>query len=634
MSATSDGIWTLAERRAWAPPEQLTCSEWAAKYRIITGKDAAEPGKWRHQRAPYLVGVMDAFSEPDIDTVVIRKAARIGGSEATRNAIGYWLDQDPGPIMIVYPTKESAQEQITNEIIPMLEDCPRLRRHSTGRAHDTTKNEIETLRARIYIGYGGSPQSLASRTIRFLIFDESDKAPPHSGAEADPLSLARRRLQTFGRRKKLVVISTPTTRDGVISKCFDACVDQRYYHVPCPHCGELQILAWAQLKWPKGDPDEDKNQRANRVLNDQSAWYECPACHGRIEERHKGSMIDEGLWVSKGYEPGEHPSSRSVAFQLSSLSSQLGITWSQIAAEWIGAQGDIGALMEFATQCLGEAFEEQVEAVSARSFGKRRDHEPGKVPSWAGRLISAADTQRHGFYWVTRAWGRNERSRLIAFGEATSFDDLRRKTLDASYDYEGGTGAISPDMLLIDSGGSNAQSMSFADAVYQFAARDPRIFAIKGSSAPNPARDIMRRRTDASRKTGGDVWLLDTNKFKDLLAARIQMPAQHDGGHIWEVNSAITDEYISHMTGEHKIQVRKGRTSRIRWVPRTAGRRVDYWDCEVYLMAGARLGKVANMPSEPELVAARERAHRPAPERKREEGGGWVNGQGWWKGRK
>jgi hypothetical protein len=51
-------------------------------------------------------------------------------------------------------------------------------------------------------------------------------------------------------------------------------------------------------------------------------------------------------------------------------------------------------------------------------------------------------------------------------------------------------------------------------------------------------------------------------------------------------------------------------------------------------MAGARLGRVANMPAEAELVAARDKMMRPRGRENREEGRSWVNGSGWWSGRK
>lgn len=38
------------------PPEQITVSEWAEKYRILDAKTAAMPGPWRNNMTPYLVG--------------------------------------------------------------------------------------------------------------------------------------------------------------------------------------------------------------------------------------------------------------------------------------------------------------------------------------------------------------------------------------------------------------------------------------------------------------------------------------------------------------------------------------------------------------------------------------------------
>ena len=46
--------------------------------------------------------------------------------------------------------------------------------------------------------------------------------------------------------------------------------DQRKYWVPCPTCREFQILKFAQLRWPKGDP--------------QSAVYVCEHCGQEIQQ--------------------------------------------------------------------------------------------------------------------------------------------------------------------------------------------------------------------------------------------------------------------------------------------------------------------------------------------------------------
>jgi phage terminase large subunit GpA-like protein len=50
--------WPL-ELSAWAPPEDITVSEWAESYRVLP-KASAIPGRWNNHLGPYAVGVMNA----------------------------------------------------------------------------------------------------------------------------------------------------------------------------------------------------------------------------------------------------------------------------------------------------------------------------------------------------------------------------------------------------------------------------------------------------------------------------------------------------------------------------------------------------------------------------------------------
>lgn len=87
-----------------SPPEQLTVSEWAEKYRILDAKSAAMPGPWSNDVTPYLKGVMDEFNNYETEKIVFVKPTQVGGTEALQNMIGYIVMQDPAPTMIVYPT--------------------------------------------------------------------------------------------------------------------------------------------------------------------------------------------------------------------------------------------------------------------------------------------------------------------------------------------------------------------------------------------------------------------------------------------------------------------------------------------------------------------------------------------------
>jgi phage terminase large subunit GpA-like protein len=63
-----------------------------------------------HERAPYLRGMMDACSDPDTERVVFMKPSQVGGTEAINNVLGYFIDQDPAPILVVQYSVDEAQK--------------------------------------------------------------------------------------------------------------------------------------------------------------------------------------------------------------------------------------------------------------------------------------------------------------------------------------------------------------------------------------------------------------------------------------------------------------------------------------------------------------------------------------------
>ena len=92
------------------PPANLTVSQWADKNRMLSGKGSSEPGHWRTERTPYLRQIMDDLSaRSTVQEVVVMFAAQLGKSETGNNWIGYIIDNEPGPVMIVQPTTDMAK---------------------------------------------------------------------------------------------------------------------------------------------------------------------------------------------------------------------------------------------------------------------------------------------------------------------------------------------------------------------------------------------------------------------------------------------------------------------------------------------------------------------------------------------
>ena len=106
----------------------MTVSQWADKYRILDAKTSAMPGPWRTDQTPYLKGIMDEFNNYETEEIVYVKPTQVGGTECLQNMVGYIIQQDPAPTMIVYPTEQLAKSISENRLQPMFKATPELRK--------------------------------------------------------------------------------------------------------------------------------------------------------------------------------------------------------------------------------------------------------------------------------------------------------------------------------------------------------------------------------------------------------------------------------------------------------------------------------------------------------------------------
>jgi phage terminase large subunit GpA-like protein len=183
-----------------APPPDLIISEWADQNRRLSAESSAEPGQWRTDRVPYLREIMEAISDPLIETVIIMSSSQVGKTEALLNTVGYHVDYDPAPIMYILPTVDFAKTFSKDRLAPMIRDTPAL----TGKVKEVrSRNSENTLLHKKFPGGhitlvgANAPTGLASRPIRILLADEVDRFPISAGTEGDPLTLAEKRTTTF-----------------------------------------------------------------------------------------------------------------------------------------------------------------------------------------------------------------------------------------------------------------------------------------------------------------------------------------------------------------------------------------------------------------------------------------------------
>ena len=96
--------------KGFTPPADLTVSQWAERNRRLSAEASAETGAWRNDRTPYLVEIMDTFTDPKVRRTVMVAASQVGKSEFELNCIGYIIDEDPGSILFIHPTEGDARE--------------------------------------------------------------------------------------------------------------------------------------------------------------------------------------------------------------------------------------------------------------------------------------------------------------------------------------------------------------------------------------------------------------------------------------------------------------------------------------------------------------------------------------------
>jgi phage terminase large subunit GpA-like protein len=623
-------VWTPGELEAWRPREILDPAAWAEQERKLGEDESSTAGDWDNSIAPYLVEPMRALGNPRVSLVALMMGAQVGKSECARNWLGQRADQEPGPAMILFPDRPSAMETLAERIVPMFRNTPALRRLLTNKPWDVKAKQLRLRTHRIRVAWATSVQTVATNPIRDLVCDETDKYPPTAakGKEGDPLTLAFLRLTTFKHRGKACVISTPTTKHGPIYGYWSSSADRRRFHVPCRACGLYQTLKWDGIHFRgRGSSSltEWRAIAAEATLGERDVFYGCEACGERHDERAKRTMLRLGRWQSEGHEPGDHPRSASVAFHLSSLASPW-VTWAKLVAEFHRAK--LLGLLEvhgFRNGRLAEVADDEADGIRFEASRilhlAARGHPRGVAPSWTTAIISTADTQRGGWRWVTRAWGTDGRSRLLAYGWAKTEGELRRDAVLATYPVEGAGRPAGILLLLVNPrAGAEDDDELTGDRVARFAATDPdRIQLVRGHGGSFKA--ASRIRTVAASKglpAGVKLWVACTQSYKTLLAGRVR---QDDPG-VWEVSSVADQAYADQMASEELVPETVGGRVVYVWQKRAAGGVNDLWDCETYQCAAADILEVDTLAPLRERLAAEQEARR----------GPVIDQQSWWDG--
>lgn len=590
-----------AVRRNLSPPPRLTLSQWAERFAYLSAETSAQTGKFH--AFPYQNGIMDAVTDPSVHTVTVKKSARVGYTKIVDHIAGYYVHQDPSPVFIVQPRIEDAEDYMESEIEPMIRDTPVLAALA-GEAKSRDSKQTKKKRSfrngsSIRVVGANSPGGFRRITARIIILDEVNGYPVRgAGTEGDQVKLAAKRGESFWNRK-LILGSTPTVKKySRITRSWETS-DQRFFNVPCPHCGEFQVLEWGGkdtphgLKWLK-----DEETGAPRP---ETAHFVCRHNGCVIEEIDKPAMIGRGEWRAT------KPFAGHAGFHIwAGYSLFPNASWSILAREWLEVKDDPLARQTFINLVLGEDYEDAADrALEEGKIAARAEMWPEEVvPAGVAVLTLGVDVQDYRIELELTGWGRNEESWSLDYvvidGEFS--DPLVQDELDQylKRTWERADGRkLSIAAAAIDSGGHHTQ------AVYGFskARLGRRIWAIKGESARMGQRSPVWPTKRPSRRTKAAFRpvIIGTNTAKDVIRQRLHIDAPGPGFMHFPASRDLG--YYQQLIAERSV-ARTLNGQRFRVWELIPGRANEALDCRVYAYAALQglvhLGLQLNRLAPPE----------------------------------
>lgn len=538
------------------PPSDLNMSDWADENRILSPEASAQAGKWRTDFAPYVRDIMNTVNDDRVHTCVWMASAQVGKTEVVLNTLGYFVDQDAAPILCLQPTVDMASAFSNDRLRPMIRDCPTLsdKINLNKRGGGNTVLHKSFAGGHITLAGANSPASLASRPVRVLLGDEIDRYEASAGSEGDPVLLAQKRTTTFYNRFHFYC-STPGNAESSRIEPLFLDGDQRRYMVACPHCGTFQVLRFPMIRYDEKDTEN-------------TTYYECEECEGKILDKHKRNMLNTGHWKAHA------PFNGIASFHIWEAYSPW-VKFHEVVDSYLKAKDNPEQLKVWINTSLGETYAERGDAPEWKRLYERREAwDRNIVPKQALRIICSVDVQGNRLEAEVKGFGRNGESWCVDYfvfeGDTSDITTAKspwrdlEKVMDKQWKHGLG-GNIGVDVTVVD---SSDQTMT----VYIWARRHgTRVMCIKGrksaQSILNPPTPQDIRKNGKKTKKGIMLYIVGTDIGKTALYGRLKMDVPdskdlQESGYPYgflHFNDWQSDEYFKQICAEQRMRKRNKR---------------------------------------------------------------------------
>lgn len=584
------------ERLAFKIPEQMSTWEWLSQHYVLDRRTSAVSGKYPVDLVPYFKVVADWLDSRKIRLVEWEKSAQEG---VTTFGIGWLLKrqyESPGPQMLCMAVQATVERMNETRIQPAIEAAGCFK----GIKVKYKQSEVRMSNGgSMLMTWASSIAGTASDSVRDQIVDEITK-PEYSLStkEGETVDRIIQRAITFPNGKALVM-STVTIEGDKMYKRRQSAEAIHYIQIPCPACGVYQqLFFFPGKKYVDSDGIEQpggcvvwNNDAGSNEEKAKSARYKCGHCDYLMTSSEKNKALAKFICVPDRKQDPDSPRRFISTWRI--LSPRSPGDLSEIVRSFLDCKDDPQKFQSFVNNCLGEYWTDRVSKPDDNLFSACRwSHEAGFIPDDAVCLTIGIDVQKRGFWYVVRAWTREETSYKIEHGYIRTEAELDElvflkawPTVDGRYMGIWRAGIDTGGGKRAGEAGSEETEISSTDWVCRWylknRMRGVQIILTKGSSKELPTlikigAPMMKTSDGKSIKNGLQIVSIDTNKTKDLFFWRIAETKKSEPVCPSYTSADDQEDYFDQLKAEEKRRDRK--TGKTKWVQ--IGKDNHYLDCE------------------------------------------------------
>jgi phage terminase large subunit GpA-like protein len=587
------------------PPVDL--ATWA-EANIIFGPNDRFPGNFRLDLFPFWRRPLEVLGPAHpCRKVTLLKSAQLGGTILADVFLLGYLDMAPSGLMCVHPTVDQGRKWVLNKVRDHVRHSPSLRRLlPLDNKSDAKATELHFERAdrRGYVMVTGanSASSLSQHTIKRQVQDDLSKWDMNDAG--DPEDQADTRSQAYD-DAKILKIGTPTIVGSCRTTRSFLYGTQEYLHVACPHCATYQKLT------PENFIESIEAGHADQP------YFICinSECAGRIEERHRMSLLATARWVA------ENPNAKDISFSIWAAYGSL-TSWAYLASRYLEAKGSAPKEQAIKNDVFGQAYEMVGDAPDFEKLklrGDAFDVEKGKIPPGYYLLAAGIDVQLDRVEVGVWAGGPDLQStpvdHIVISGHISTAEtraELKRiLTTPLWNDAYGNSRPL--DHACMDAGYDREHVLDFAKQVP--ASLLTIVVGARSESAPDVGRAQTKRVTRQGKRVRADRVVLEVGGavIKSWLYKDLRKEDPRDRGYIQLLSGYALDWY-EQLTSERREPVRnKQGFVQYKW-NLAANRRNEVLDCAVYARAALKMLGWSRLSDAQWLKIAQARDGAPAPQ--------------------